>query len=136
MLFSRKKKKGAKVKVKKAKKKAAKKKVVKKKIVRKKAAKKKVARRTPAPSKGEEVQIGFVTHYFPHVKAGAIMIESGKVEKGDVLHIKGHTTDLKQKIKSLQIERVSVQEASAGDEIGLLVRSRVRINDKVYKITR
>ena len=32
----------------------------------------------PAPkvSKGEEVLIGYVSHYFPHVKAGAVVIKS------------------------------------------------------------
>ncbi len=139
MLFSGKKKKKTKGKIKKAKRKPVTKVAVKrpkKKAAKKKAAKKKAIIRFPMFSKAREVQIGRVTHYFPHVKAGAIMIEKGKIAIGDVLRIKGHTTDFKQKIRSLQIERVPVQEASSGQEIGLLVKARVRINDKVYKITR
>jgi len=42
--------------------------------------------------------IGRVTHYFPHVKAGVILVTKGKIVLGDTLLIKGHTTELKQKI--------------------------------------
>ena len=121
MLFGRKKTKAKKTAPKKRVKKAKAKKV------------KKAAGRAPKVSKGEEVLIGTVSHYFPHVKAGAIIIENGTVALGDTLHIKGHTTDFKQKVKSLQINRVPIEKASKGDEIGILVKSRVRINDRVYK---
>lgn len=117
-----------------------KKKTIRKKIVRKKVKKakrhvsKKALKKAPAVSKGKEVLIGKVTHYFPHVKAGAIRIENGTLALGDAIHIKGHTTDFKQSVKSLQINRVPITQASAGDEVGVLVKSRVRINDNVYKM--
>ena len=95
---------------------------------------KKVVKKAPAASKGEEVLIGKVSHYFPHVKAGAILIKSGTIAMGDTLHIKGHTTDFKQKVKSLQIDRGPIEKGSKGDEVGILVKSRVRINDEVYKV--
>lgn len=115
----------------KAKKAAPKKKKIKKAKARKR---KTVARKAPKAPKGKEVLVGAVSHYFPHVKAGAIVIKGGTIALGDTLHIKGHTTDLKQKIKSLQKDRVPIEKASKGDEIGILVKSRVRINDKVYKM--
>ena len=105
-----------------------------KKKAKKTKAKKKAAGKAPKVSKREEVLIGPVSHYFPHVKAGAILIKNGAVAMGDTLHIKGHTTDFKQKVKSLQINRVPIEKASKGDEIGILVKSRVRVNDKVYKV--
>ena len=113
---------------------SAKKAAPKKKVKKTKIRKKKVIKKAPKASKGKEVLIGRVSHYFPQVKAGAIVIKSGKVAIGDTIHIKGHTTDFKQKIKSLEINRVSIKEASKGDEIGVLVKSRVRINDEVYKV--
>lgn len=134
MLFSKKKKRKTKAKTRKAARKKRVKRVAKKRVKKVKVLKKKVIKKTPAVSKGKEVQIGKVTHYFPHVKAGAIMIESGALAIGDTLHIKGHTTDFKQKVKSLQINRVPVQKGSVGDEVGVLVKSRVRINDEVYKV--
>ena len=117
-----------------------KKKTIRKKIVRKKVKKAKSAKseralkKMPTVSKVEGVLIGKVTHYFPHVKAGAIIIENGTLALGDKIHIKGHTTDFKQSVKSLQINRVPITQASTGNEVGVLVKSRVRINDKVYKI--
>lgn len=78
--------------------------------------------------------IGKITHYFPHVKAGVIEISAGEVSVGDTLHIKGHTTNFKQKIASMQINHVPIKSAKKGDEIGLLVKRRVRGGDTVYKI--
>jgi putative protease len=116
------------------------KKTTRKKIVRKKVKKakgkvsKKTRKKAPAASKSEEVLIGKVTHYFPHVKAGAIRIEKGTLTLGDAIHIKGHTTNFKQSVKSLQINRAPITQASTRDEVGILVKSRVRINDNVYKM--
>ena len=145
MLLSKRKRRKAKTKAKKATQKKRAKKAAGKRV--KKLAKRRVKRAKPRKrmirktraavvSKGKEIQIGAVTHYFPHVKAGAAVIENGTLALGDTIHIKGHTTDFKQKVRSLQINRVPINEAKPGDEIGILVKSRVRINDKVYKISR
>ncbi|MDD5680224.1 MAG: hypothetical protein PHI59_03170 [Candidatus Omnitrophica bacterium] len=84
--------------------------------------------------KEEGTLVGKITHYFPHVKAGAIIIQSSGLSVGDTVRIKGHTTDFKQTIASMQIDRNPIDKASKGQEIGILVKSRVRIHDKVYKI--
>lgn len=78
-------------------------------------------------------EIGVVTHYFPHVKAGVVKLTKGSLKTGDEICIKGHTTDFRQPVKSLQINRVSVQEGSKGQEVGIKVKSRVRIGDIAYK---
>lgn len=77
--------------------------------------------------------VGEVTHYFPHVSAGVIDVAK-PIALGDNLYIKGFTTDFKQKVTSMQINRVPIQVAKQGDEIGLSVDQRVRAGDKVYKI--
>jgi len=74
-----------------------------------------------------------VTHYFPHVNAAVLKVKS-PLKVGDNIRIKGHTTDFKETIASMQINHVPINEAKNGDEIGLLVSSRVRIGDIVYKI--
>jgi hypothetical protein len=76
--------------------------------------------------------IGVITHYFPQVRAGVIKLKSS-LAVGDVIKIKGHTTDFTQVITSMQINHVPVDSAKKGAEIGLLVNSRVRHNDLVYK---
>lgn len=105
------------------KKKKAVKKVVKRKIVRKKIALKK-------PKK--EAIIGKVTHYFPHVRAAVIKLKA-PLRVGEAVKIKGHTTDFTQNITSMQVDRAPINAAKKGQEIGLLVDSRVRQHDMVYK---
>ena len=79
-------------------------------------------------------KIGKVTHYFPQVKAAAVMLLKDSLKVGDSIYIKGHTTDFKEKVKSIQLDRVPIQEGKKGQEIGLLVKSRVRQRDSVYKV--
>jgi len=122
------------------KKKAPKNKVSRKKIIRKvvkKPIKKKAAPRKKASlkkfviPKGKDI-IGTVTHYFPKVRAAVIKLKAS-LANGDVIKIKGHTTDFTQAVNSLQIDRVPISVAKKGQEIGLLVDSRVRRHDIVYK---
>lgn len=78
--------------------------------------------------------IGHVTHYFPHVDAAVVKIENGGLAVGDTLYFKGHTTDFKQSVNSMQMDRAPIQKAGPGDEIGVEVKSRVREHDEVYKM--
>jgi translation elongation factor EF-Tu-like GTPase len=81
-----------------------------------------------------EVEIGQVSDFFAHpVVAGIELI--GKVNTGDRIHIKGHTTDMEITIESMEIDRIHVDEAKKGQSIGIKVPDRVRRGDKVYKIT-
>ena len=116
-----------------------------KKIIKKKVAKKLNTRKNPAKSlrkaqgkpakkaaKPEGNLIGSIIHYFPHVQAAVIKLKK-PLANGDTVKIKGHTTDLTQIVSSMQIDRVDISSGKKGDEIGLLVSSRVRQGDKVYK---
>ncbi len=80
------------------------------------------------------VKFGEVTHYFPHVKAAALLVLKDSIKVGDEIYIKGHTTNFKEKIVSIQLDRAPIQEGKKGQEIGLLVKKRVRIGDSVYKL--
>lgn len=79
-------------------------------------------------------KIGEVTHYFPHVNAAAVKLLKSGLKVGDSVYIKGHTTDFKEKVLSIQLDHATIPEGEKGQEIGLLVKSRVRQGDKVYKI--
>jgi len=54
---------------------------------------------------------------------------------GDKIHIKGHTTDLEVVVDSMQIDNAAVNEAKAGDSVGVKVSERVRKGDSIYKVT-
>jgi len=110
----------------------------KKSIKAKKAVKKIVAKKSKQKAKKalelNLEKVGEVTHYFPHVNAAAVMVLKGGINVGDKLYIKGHTTDFKEKVNSIQLDHVSIQAGKKGQEIGLLVKSRVRIGDSIYRI--
>lgn len=122
----------------KKKKSALRRKAVKRRPVKRKPARKKPARRKPAAKKTarapktKEKVIGVITHYFPKVRAAVIKLKA-PLSVGDSIKVKGHTTDFQQTIASMQIDHVTVDQAKKGQEIGLLVNSRVRQHDTVYK---
>ena len=74
-----------------------------------------------------------VTHYFPHVNAAVLKIKTGDIRIGDELLFKGHTTDFKQRVVSMQIDHKPVLIAKKGDDFGVEVKSRVRAGDLVFK---
>jgi len=81
-----------------------------------------------------EELVGKVKDYFARI--GVIGIDLvAPLKVGDTIHIKGHTTDLEQVVESMQIEHEDVQEARAGDSVGIKVPDRCRGGDDVYKVT-
>ncbi len=81
----------------------------------------------------EEV-IGQVSDFFAHPLVAGIEL-TASLKLGDRVHIKGHTTDLEMTVTSMQVNNVAVNEAKAGDSIGVKVSERVRRSDTVYKIS-
>jgi selenocysteine-specific translation elongation factor len=81
----------------------------------------------------EEV-IGTVSDFFARPVVAAIELTAA-LKVGDKIRIKGHTTDLELTVDSMQIDNVNVEEAKAGDSIGVKVSERVRKKDAVYKVT-
>ncbi len=82
-----------------------------------------------------EQEIGVVTHYFDKIGVAAIQITNGELSVGETVHIKGHTSDVTTVIASMQIEHTKIEKAKAGDSIGTKVPSKVRPQDKVFRVT-
>ena len=80
----------------------------------------------------EEV-IGNVSDFFARPVVAGIELMA-PLQVGDRIHIQGHTTDLEFAVDSMQINNVNVQEAKAGDSVGIKVPDRVRRGDTVYKV--
>jgi len=78
------------------------------------------------------VEVGHITHFFTKISVAVIEL-SAPLAVGDIIVIKGPTTDLEQVVESMQIEHENVQRAEAGQSIGLKVSQRVREKDMVYK---
>ena len=82
----------------------------------------------------EEIEIGKVTDYFARIEVAGIDLTQ-TLRVGDRIRLKGHTTDFEQVVASIQIEHESVEEAKAGDKIGIKVSERCRGGDTVYKLS-
>ena len=80
-----------------------------------------------------EQEVGKVAHYFGHLGVAAVRV-TGDIAVGDEIHIKGHTSDFTQMVKSIQIEHESVQRAGAGQNVGITVKEHSREHDVVYKV--
>lgn len=82
----------------------------------------------------EERDVGVVIQYFAKPEVAAIQLTAGEIKMGDTLRIKGTTTDFTQRIESMQIDRVPVSSAKAGQSIGIKVKERVREHDRVFLV--
>jgi putative protease len=80
-----------------------------------------------------EEMIGTVSDFFARPVVAAIELTAA-LKLGDTIRIKGHTTDLEFNVDSMQIRNVPVEEAKAGDSVGVKVPERVRKGDPVYKL--
>ena len=80
----------------------------------------------------EEV-IGKVTDFFARPVVAGIEL-TGTIKVGDKIHIKGHTTDMELTVDSMQVNNINVEEAKAGDNIGIKVSDRVRRGDTIYQV--
>jgi hypothetical protein len=133
-------------------KKAARKKITKKKTKKKAALKKRPVRKTSIPQKvvtiepgpppagippveepaANEEAVGTVTHYYSHLGVAVIQVNKGVLKTGDAIRIKGHTSDFTQQAESMEYEHRHVDEASAGQSVGLKVKDQAREHDIVY----
>lgn len=86
----------------------------------------------PAVPPGTE-RIGIVTHYFSHLSVAIVKLENGSLSEGDVIHIKGHTSDFTQRVESMEVDHVQMNEARPGQSFGLRVKEHAREHDVVYK---
>jgi len=76
-----------------------------------------------------------VIAFFRIPVVAVIKVTQGGLKVGDRIWIKGHTTNLKLTVASMQINHQPVQEIRKGDEAGVKVSARARRGDRVYLIS-
>lgn len=81
-----------------------------------------------------EILLGEVEDFFVHVTAIALTLKDA-LAVGDTLRVRGHTTNLTQKVLSIQMDRKPIRQARKGDAIGIQVAERCRPGDKVFRVT-
>jgi len=77
-------------------------------------------------------QIGHVSAYYGNIGVAAIEL-TASLSIGESIRVKGATTDFVTDVTSMQIDREAVESAGPGASIGVLVPSRVRRNDAVFR---
>jgi len=81
----------------------------------------------------EKKLIGKIAHYYSKIGVAVIDLED-ELSVGDEISIEGATTNVRQKVESMQVEHNNIETAKAGDSVGLRVIDRVREQDAVYKV--
>jgi len=77
--------------------------------------------------------IGKIAHYYSKIGVAVIDLED-ELSVGDEISVEGATTNVRQKVESMQMEHQNIETAKAGDSVGLKVIDRVREQDAVYKV--
>jgi len=81
-----------------------------------------------------EEAIGIVTHYYSHLGVAVVQVSKGSMNVGDMIHITGHSTDITQTVDSMEYEHENVNEASAGQSVGIKFTGHAREHDIVYLV--
>ena len=81
-----------------------------------------------------EEEVGLIVKYFAKPGVAALEIRNGSIRTGDLLRFKGHTTDFTQEVSSMEVDNKPIDEAGAGDLVGIKVKERVREKDRVYRV--
>jgi len=80
----------------------------------------------------EKELIGVVTHYFSKIGVCVIKLEKD-IKVGDKIEFAAQEPFV-QEVTSMQVEHANVDEAKAGQEIGLKTDKQVHENNKVFKV--
>ena len=88
----------------------------------------------PAQAAPAGERIGIVTHYYSHLSVAVVRLESGRLRVGDMILIRGHTTDFTQRVESLQVEHATVTEVGPNDDFALKITGHAREHDVVYRL--
>jgi len=86
------------------------------------------------PAQHEEEALGTITHYYTHLGVAIVQVNKGMVKTGDTIHILGHFTDFTQPVESMEYEHQKIDQAEAGQSVGLQVKDHVRPHDIVYRV--
>ena len=75
--------------------------------------------------------VGTVIHYWTRLGVAGLDLND-TLKMDDWIHFRGATTDFQQRVTSLQLNHHFVNEAHAGQQVGILVADRVRPGDRVF----
>ena len=83
----------------------------------------------PAP---RGILLGEVEDFFSRIDVIALTLKDS-LSIGDSVPVRGHTTNLIQRVDSMQIDHVPVQKAGKSDSVGIKVTQKCRKGDQVFR---
>ncbi len=81
----------------------------------------------------EKVFLGIADDYLSHLEVLTLTLKA-PLSIHDMIHVKGHSTNIILPVDSMQVDHQPVQEAHAGQRIGIKCTCRARSGDAVYRI--
>ncbi|NCT19139.1 MAG: collagenase-like protease [Flavobacteriaceae bacterium CG_4_8_14_3_um_filter_34_10] len=85
----------------------------------------------------KKIYIGKGTHYFPEAGIAEFKVEAFEINKGDKILITGPSTGVQELvIEEMFVNDMPFEKAIKGDQITLKLPFRVRMSDKLYKMTK
>ena len=81
-----------------------------------------------------EVEIGTVTHYYNHINVAVLKLTES-LKLGDKIHILGHSTDLIERVGSMEVNHHAVEWIQPGEDVAIKVNEPVHEHDIVYRVT-
>lgn len=83
----------------------------------------------------KKVYVGKGSKYYPNIKIGEFIIESGSIRPGDTIMITGNSMGMaKEKLEILVVNGVQATIAVKGDKITFPFGSKITPGDKLYKM--
>ena len=84
----------------------------------------------------KKTYLGKAIHYYPKSGIGQFLIEENELRIGDKILITGTTTgDQKMILTSMLVNEIDTEKAVSGDKITVKTSFRIRLSDKLYKIS-
>ena len=80
-----------------------------------------------------EVEIGTVTHYYNHINVAVLKLTES-LKLGDKIHILGHSTDLIERVGSMEVNHHAVEWIQPGEDVAIKVNEPVHEHDIVYRV--
>lgn len=75
--------------------------------------------------------IGQVIHYWTRLGVAGVELRD-TLKMDDWVRFRGASTDFQQRVTSMQLNHRFVNQAHAGQQVGILVADRVRTGDTVF----
>jgi putative protease len=81
-----------------------------------------------------EVEIGKITHYYNHLQVAVLKLNDS-LKLGDRIHVLGHSTDLVERVTSMEVNHHVVVWVKPGEDVAIKVNEPVREHDVVFRVT-